>query len=111
MQEHYKKYGDAYRERARIRKTRVKKLRQDQLFAYMKGRSCEFCGFDDLRALDFDHIDANTKKFGIARAINDGYAWEEIFAEISKCRVLCSNCHRIRTAEQHNWRRGRAVDF
>ncbi len=109
MAEHYAKYGDQYRTRARIRKAAIKKLRQEQLYNYMKNKSCENCGFSDIRALDFDHIDATAKRFGIARAIASCYAWEEVLLEIQKCRILCSNCHRIRTAEQYNWRKGRLI--
>lgn len=112
MEEHYLKYGDAYRKRARERKALIKKQRQDQLIEYLAGRGCEICEVDNILVLDFDHIDSRTKKFSIARAINEGYAWEEILREIKKCRILCSNCHRIRTAEQfgwRKWRRGRVV--
>ncbi len=102
---HYTKYGDAYRERARIRAANIKRLRQDKLYEYLKNKSCSICGFDDIRTLDFDHIDPTKKRFSIARAINERYSWEEIAKEIKKCRILCSNCHRIRTAEQFGWRK------
>lgn len=104
-QEHYLKYGDAYRERARIRKQTVKKIRQEQLYDYLSDKQCEICGMGDLRVLDFDHVDPKSKKFSIARAVNDGTAWEIIAEEIKKCRILCANCHRIRTAEQFSWRK------
>jgi hypothetical protein len=107
MEEHYAKYGDAYRARARIRKAAIKKIRQEQLYEYLQGKACENCGFNDMRALDFDHQDPKTKRFGIARAITNCYAWEEILCEINKCKLLCANCHRIRTAQQQNWRKGR----
>ena len=103
--EHYAKYGDAYRERARIRKRRMKRQRQDQLYAYLAGKSCLHCGVSDIRVLGFDHINPSTKKFTIARGVCGAYAWDIILAEIAKCRILCSNCHRIRTAEQQNWRK------
>ena len=103
--EHYKKYGDAYRERARTRKTKVKRERQEQIVECLRDKECESCGFGDIRALDFDHIDPTAKRFGIARAITNGYSWLEIEKEIEKCRILCANCHRIRTAEQYNWRK------
>ena len=107
MAEHYLKYGDAYRARARIRKAAVKVLRQDQLYEHLFDLYCENCGINDIRVLEFDHIDSNTKEFGIAKGVNTGYSWERIQNEIAKCRVLCANCHRIRTAEQQNWRKWR----
>lgn len=102
-QEHYARYGEEYRQRARIRKRNLKKLRQEQLANYLSGKACEDCGFSDIRALEFDHIDPEIKRFGIARAITDCYKWELIIEEIKKCRILCSNCHRIRTARQFKW--------
>ncbi len=105
--EHYKKYGDAYRKRARIRKADMKRDRQDSMARYMKNRYCTSCGIDDIRVLDFDHLDPAEKSFTIARAINDAYSWERIQKEIKKCRILCANCHRIRTAEQYKWRKWR----
>ncbi len=107
MKEHYAKYGDAYRERAKLRKRAMKQLRQNQLYTYLSDKRCEECGFDDIRVLDFDHTNPEEKRFSIARAINECYAWDEIVVEIKKCRILCSNCHRIRTAEQFNWRKWR----
>lgn len=104
-EEHYKKYGDEYRLRTRQRKRAIKRLRQEQIIAYLRDKKCEVCGFADIRALDFDHIDPQTKRFGIARALTNCYAWEEIEKEIKKCRILCANCHRIRTAKQFNWRK------
>jgi hypothetical protein len=29
--------------------------------------------------------------------IHDGFSWAAIKKEISKCEVVCANCHRIRT--------------
>ena len=104
---HYAKYGDAYRQRARIRQANIKRILQDKLYEYLQGKSCEACAFSDIRVLDFDHIDPKTKRFSIARGVNERYMWSEIEKEIKKCRILCSNCHRIRTAEQFNWRKWR----
>ena len=110
--EYYNIHKEAYRARAVERKTKTKKLLQSKLYRYLKNKKCEFCGFNDIRALEFDHIDSEQKRFGIARAINDCYSWVKIEQEIKKCRILCANCHRIRTAEQQRWskwRLGRVV--
>lgn len=109
MTEHYKKYGDAYRTRARVRKATQKTDRQNLLYKYLENEKCVLCGFDDMRALDFDHINPSLKKFGISRAVNDGYCWDKILKEIEKCRILCANCHRIETAKQQNWKKHGAL--
>ena len=102
MEEHYKNYGDAYKSRAKIRKLALKHHRQELLVQYLATKKCETCGFDDIRTLGFDHINPVKKEFSIARAVNEGYHWDRILNEIKKCRILCANCHRIRTAEQQN---------
>ncbi len=107
--DHYEKYKEAYRLRARLRKNEIKLKLQNKLYSYLKDKCCEDCGFKDLRALDFDHIEPTEKSFGIAKAISYGYKWEKITKEIEKCRILCANCHRIRTAVQYNWKKPGAL--
>ena len=59
--------------------------------------SCSECGENHPAVLDFHHVDPTTKDGGIARMM-----WEQtpekVKAEIDKCIVLCSNCHR-----KHHW--------
>ena len=57
--------------------------------------SCEVCGEDHPHCLDFHHRDPSKKEATIA-GIARSKAWkmERIVAEIDKCAVLCSNCHR-----------------
>ena len=52
------------------------------------------CGEDHPAALDFHHRNSQEKDFEISVAIGWGYSWERILAEIAKCDVICSNCHR-----------------
>lgn len=68
------------------RKERLRELKRD--------RACERCGFNDPRALTFHHRDPAQKSFPIAR---DAWkvSWERLVDEISKCDVLCANCHMI----------------
>lgn len=107
MADHYKKYGDQYRERARVRKLAIKKLRQEQLYDHMKGKACEHCGISDIRVLEFDHLEPKLKTFGISKAVTNGYSWDIIMKEIEKCRILCANCHKIVTSQSQKWRKGR----
>lgn len=44
-------------------------------------------------AMEFHHRDPTQKDFTIADVANR--AWEVIRAELDKCDLLCSNCHRI----------------
>lgn len=54
---------------------------------------CE-CGESHPATLDFHHVDASKKDINISRALVRGWSKEHLLEEISKCRVICSNCHR-----------------
>lgn len=58
-------------------------------------KACRNCGYNRcLQALDFHHIDEKSKLFGISHYNRKGITPEILQAEIDKCVVLCSNCHR-----------------
>lgn len=62
-----------------------------------KGGCCSVCGYNRcVNALDFHHIDKKQKDFTVGS--NFSYSKERIKAELRKCVILCSNCHR----EYHN---------
>jgi hypothetical protein len=46
--------------------------------------------------MDFDHV-RGVKAFGIGQATIRPVSIDELAAEIAKCDVVCSNCHRERT--------------
>jgi hypothetical protein len=62
---------------------------------YKKGVVCERCGLADFRVLDFHHKNLSEKEFNVADMIRNGASIQRIMQEISKCVVLCANCHRI----------------
>lgn len=49
--------------------------------------------------LDYDHV-RGEKSFDISMAIAQGYPKSDILKEIKKCELVCSNCHRFRTAKR-----------
>jgi 5-methylcytosine-specific restriction endonuclease McrA len=102
-QAHYKKYRDSYLKRANVRREKLKTEFHTNMLAYLSDKSCVICGENDQRVLEFDHIEPAEKKFSISQAVKLGFAWEEVKLEIAKCQVLCSNCHKKRTAEQYGW--------
>ena len=91
---HYAKYGDAYRERAKIRRAKLKRQNQIELIRYLQDKACAECGENDIRVLEFDHLEPPKKLLGIARAVNDGRPSAVILSEIHKCQILCANCHK-----------------
>ncbi len=82
---------EATRDRSKLRRQKAKR---DVLNAY--GKTCKWCGFDDIRALHIDHIDNNgsTEVGGWnlyvilkARGYPEGY------------QTLCANCNSIKQWE------------
>ena len=70
-------------------------------------KGCELCGYNEHpAALDYDHIDPSQKEFSIGEAIGQAQGKQRILDEIAKCRVLCANCHRIHTYDNHHSRLG-----
>jgi len=59
-------------------------------------RGCVDCGYNRYpEALDFDHLPGAEKVKTVA--LMWGWSWDKVLAEIDKCEVVCSNCHRHRT--------------
>lgn len=89
------------KERARARSVQVKRYAEVQaLFAAMKSSPCLDCGgsFPPC-VMDFDHRDPSKKQIDIAHYSGGGIS-PKLLAELEQCDIICSNCHRIRTAAQ-----------
>ncbi len=55
---------------------------------------CVSCGeFQPAFCMDYHHLDPTLKHKGVAQMITDN-SWKRIEEEISKCVLLCANCHR-----------------
>jgi hypothetical protein len=55
------------------------------------GSKCVKCSNDDCDVLTAHHKDKNTKKFELSRGWH--LSWKRIEEEVSKCELLCFNCH------------------
>jgi hypothetical protein len=89
------KMTPAWKERYRIKR---------QLIITKKAGGCERCGFqpEDPCQLDLDHIDPMSKKTTqagkrMSPSSMMSYSIDAIVEELSKCRVLCKNCHALHT--------------
>jgi hypothetical protein len=73
----------------------------------IKSVPCADCGgtFDPI-CMDFDHRPGEVKLFSIGNRLSSR-GFESIRAEISKCDIVCANCHRIRTHRKRNHRHSR----
>lgn len=65
--------------------------------------NCNWFDINNLQVLHFDHIEEKTKQHNISRLVSTGRSLKLIEKEISKCRLLCANCHRKRTLRQFNY--------
>lgn len=54
---------------------------------------CNRCEADDPRAVDFHHVDAETKTLAVNEMVTMGYSKEAIRDEVEQCDLLCANCH------------------
>lgn len=69
-----------------------RKYVQDLITETLGHYSCKICGYDrSSRALHLHHIDSSTKEYQISDmwSMSD----EAIKKEVSKCVILCANCH------------------
>lgn len=74
------------------------KARQEFLKAkvdeYKAANGCSRCSENTPVCLDFHHLDSDEKEIEISNAVRCGWKLERILKEISKCILLCANCHR-----------------
>lgn len=50
-------------------------------------------------AMDFDHREPDAKKYTVTRMIGRA-GTARILAEVAKCDIVCTNCHRVRTHDR-----------
>jgi len=65
------------------------------------GGKCEHCDEDRLVCLTFHHINPKKKITEVTAMMNNRTikaTEEEILAEVQKCILLCSNCHKVEEA-------------
>lgn len=67
------------------------------LLAQIKGVPCMDCGQSfPPYVMDFDHREPEKKRDHVGRMV--AYATlADLLEEISKCDIVCANCHRVRT--------------
>ncbi len=76
------------------------------IYEYLETHPCVECGETDPVVLEFHHV-RGKKREAISMLATYGASIEVIREEIEKCDVLCSNCHRRKTAKEQGWVWGR----
>ena len=78
----------------RLQKQRRRRRETVAWFRKFKEKlECFYCDENHFACLDFHHINAGEKKEGLGRMVAQGQARATILREMSKCDVLCKNCH------------------
>lgn len=94
MQKRYKSNKEYFRKYV----IKSRKRNQLKVYEYLLQNPCISCGEKDPIVLEFDHLGA--KKRDVSALVNSPSSLKAVFSEISKCQVLCANCHRRKTAKE-----------
>lgn len=74
---------------------------REKVNKFKMDKGCIDCDYNKHpEALDFDHLPEFEKKYEVSRLARSNAAPETLWAEIAKCEVRCTNCHRIKTYER-----------
>ena len=102
-----KKYLQKYfsdeekRERRRIRRREWRQKKKLEVMAAYGGK-CAKCGFDDHRALQFDHINGNGKQ-DRKMMMREEYYKFVLESEPGRFQLLCANCNWIKRWENKEY--------
>lgn len=104
-QAYAKKFSSRWSQLAVLCMKRRRNRRALTMDAIKRGRPCFDCaGFYEPCQLQWDHRDPTAKRATISSMVNHGFSMPEILKEVSKCDLVCANCHALRTQKQ--WRLG-----
>jgi len=75
-------------------KRRITSLRNVIWFhEYKRSLWCQSCGIDYPACLEFHHVEPSDKEIEVGNLFHQAVSIDRIKREISKCIVLCANCH------------------
>lgn len=79
---------------------RRSRARLQRIVDEWKKQGCVDCGYDDVRAIDPDHLDGDLKAGHVSRLVTLCASADRIRAELAKCVPRCARCHRRATQTQ-----------
>jgi hypothetical protein len=93
---HHASNKEYYAKKAKLRNEAYRKATLSKIRKIKEDTACVDCNqYYPHYVMDFDHL--RDKEFSIANAARNHIKWSRVKAEIDKCEVVCSNCHRERT--------------
>lgn len=104
QKQYRKEYNQKNRSRQALASAERRKVAKDFVDSIKSQSPCKDCGgFFPPVAMDFDHAGA-PKNRAVSKMVSAAYKLDIIKAEIAKCELVCSNCHRVRThSRKENW--------
>src|SRR5574341_379582 len=84
------------------RNNKCKEWRQAVLDKF--GSKCAYCGFDDIRALQLDHVNGGGTKEHLALG-NCGIYKKAVYDTKNNYQLLCANCNWIKRYERKEVRK------
>lgn len=108
LRDYHARWVEAHPERVRDSARKSHEKNRDERLAYIRERKernrqhlaaikffrgCVDCGTREGK-LEFDHRPGEIKLFAVSGGTS--HSWDKIRAEILKCDVRCSRCHRLR---------------
>lgn len=102
---YYREYNKGWYQRHREWLLEKNKRHDEELRQWLRGYKsklcCITCGENHPACLQFHHRNRSEKSFTISHAIGGrrNLSFRTLEKEISKCDILCGNCHAI-----HHWR-------
>ena len=112
QKEYQQKHHQRTKKKKRKQQNQLKDKRQHLVLEEMqrRGDKCAKCGFSDIRALDWHHLDPNEKINSISEMVRDRVSMDKLQAELDKCELICANCHRIEEQRLGNWTKNKIVE-
>lgn len=92
--EWYENYNKTHKKERKESAKRTKHRQRAWLDELKSTLFCKECGENRIVCLDFHHRDPKEKEGSITRLLYRA-SKARVLAEIAKCDVLCSNCHRV----------------
>ena len=89
QREHYQRNKDKYKRQLNERR----RANRQKLLGLKSKLQCEVCGEAHPSCLEFHHTDPKEKDSHVSYGVHF-WGWDRVLAEVKKCQVLCSNCHR-----------------
>jgi hypothetical protein len=91
----------------RIQETKDRRIELQEWYTNYKATlHCKNCGEWHPECLQFHHRNPREKEFNVSEWIRNGVSLERLKAEVTKCDVLCANCHAIETQNERFRKKG-----